>query len=483
MPHHSRESCAASALQETHTGVLWFQLVKHLSPQDALHFVTYDSEVETLFMDGDLTDGGKRGLEQQIKTIRAGTATNLMAGLNAGADALLHTVSARRGGPAPAACRIMLFSDGLVNAGERRSEAILHRVRELYAKHHITISTFGIGTDFDEALMTGIAEVGRGHYGFLGSAAEIPAKISASLHSLLELSGTDASVTIEAPCGRVTRVYGDSGDGVEIGGRTATVLLGDLHADNTRSVLVEVEVSALNAGDHRVVETALRYATSGDDCTQVQLNDTASVTATTDERALAHSPDGRVVAATVVYQASDRDKSVMEAVRRGDNAAAVEIQTATVAMLENAIAEAGPDHAELVHGVLTAARASLERLTAENQLFDADEYCMETTYRGMQSRRLSARCLRDACDSDSERDWSDGWSGDESTSALRSSTIVRRYRRTQSLFDSDESGDSSSDEDNPREASLPPPPYTRRALPTSPHNGAPGEKSPTRIQT
>lgn len=328
----------------------------------------------------------------------------------------------------------MLFSDGLVNAGETRSDKIMARVHELYTKHRITVSTFGIGTDFDEPLMSGIAETGRGHYTFLGQESEIPAKISASLHSLLELAGSDATVQIDAGVsGRVARVYGDVGDGVVTGGRTVVLPLDDLHADNTRSVLVEIDLTLVGPGEHLAVRSTLRYTLNGK-VDPTKLVSTATITATADQGQVAEVEDGRVVAAAAVHIASDRDTVVMEYVRCRDSTRACEVQRETVGILEAAVETAGPVHGELVQGVLDAARANLCRLTADDRSFDADEYCLYAASAQMQSRRMSARCLRQGCDSDSDRDWSDGWSGDESALARNTAApvIVRRHRRVES---------------------------------------------------
>ena len=135
------------------------KLVRHLDPSCKLAFVTYDRSVERVFVDGDLSDEGKPELTAQIKAVRPGSTTNLHGGLQEGA-ACLRELS-HSSNATPAARRIFLFSDGLVNAGVTQSGAILDAV-DGFVREGITVSSFGIGTDFDESLMTRIAEHGRG---------------------------------------------------------------------------------------------------------------------------------------------------------------------------------------------------------------------------------------------------------------------------------------------------------------------------------
>merc|ERR1740123_654048 len=64
------------------------KLVKHLAPQDTLHFVTYDSDTRVVFQDGDLSELGKEGLRGQIEAVTAGGQTNLCGGLELAASLL-----------------------------------------------------------------------------------------------------------------------------------------------------------------------------------------------------------------------------------------------------------------------------------------------------------------------------------------------------------------------------------------------------------
>ena len=410
------------------------KLVKHLGEQDALHFVAYDSHAETVFTDGDLSPGGKRGLEQQIKQIRAGTATNLMAGLEAGAQALRRTIAARRNagaGESGSAARIMLFSDGMVNAGVVDRGNILAKVRG-YTAEGITVSSFGIGRSFDEPLMTSIAEHGRGYYGFLGSPAAIPRQVGKALHSLLALAGTDATIALTPAAGsnaRIVRVYGEGGDGLDYGGAgTLAVPLGDLHVANTRSVLVELEVRdaprpATNE-PAALLEMALTYTPDGGLLagTRECVRGVVPITLVADCAALQAMPAaataGGVAAAVTIQNAADRDSEVIQLIERGQYKSAAALQKVSVVELSLAAPGVGGTYGALIAAVLEAARDKRDEL---DQALEQDDfgddgynaYCMTARNDQRLQRRLSVECLRECDDSDDDRSWSDGWDSDD----------------------------------------------------------------------
>lgn len=434
------------------------KLVKHLGEQDALHFVVYDTHAETVFTDGDLSPGGKQGLEQQIKSVRAGTATNLMGGLEAGAKVLRRTIADRRRGgvgESGSAARIMLFSDGVVNAGVVDREKILAKVRQ-YAAEGITVSSFGIGRNFDEPLMTSIAEHGRGYYGFLGSPAAIPKQVGKALHSLLALAGTDATIALTPTAGsnaRIVRVYGEGGDGLDYGSSgTLSVPLGDLHVANTRSVLVELEVR--NApqpqpaadGPAALLEMALTYTPDGGLLAGVRerVYGTVTVTFVADRAALKVMPvtaeAGGVAAAVAIQNAADRDSEVIQLIESRQYAAAAELQKVSVSELSTAVPAAGAAYSVLIAAVLEAARDKQDELDRALEQDDYSDdayevYCMAARNDQRLQRRLSVECLKECDDSDDDRCWSDGWDSDDGSLPAVSHggglgpVIQRRHRR------------------------------------------------------
>ena len=325
------------------------KLVRHLDALNCkLSFVTYDSAVERVFHDGDLND--KDGLAAQIKATICGSTTNLHGGLQEGAECLREL--ARTSNEAPAVRRIFLFSDGLVNAGVRDAETILTSVDGL-AADGITVSAFGIGTDFDESLMTRIAKRGLGHFHFLETEEAIPRLVSQSVHSLLHVAGTEARLEVRGVHGAVVkRIHAadeddddddiDPGDG---GAATAShageLSLGDLHWNNTRQVLLELKVSPpglMPGATSSVPQPVLEFDVSfcGGHTTakkaRVQLTGTASVDVVANRKELA-AEDGDVASAAAIVSAYAADARAVKLLNDGDSESAIALKEQQIHMM------------------------------------------------------------------------------------------------------------------------------------------------------
>uniref|UniRef100_A0A7S2U138 VWFA domain-containing protein n=1 Tax=Lotharella oceanica TaxID=641309 RepID=A0A7S2U138_9EUKA len=165
----------------------------------------------------------------------------------------------------PAIQRIFLFSDGQVNEGVQDENVLLKTV-EGYVKAGITVNTFGIGKEFNEDLMTGLARAGKGNYSYLKNAKVIPGLVSKSIHRLFQTVGTEARLFVQGLSGAVvTRVFSGEEEGKQ-GSSSALVdgiLIGDLHANNLRQVLLELEVTPKEDLDTcQVLKCELQYKTT-----------------------------------------------------------------------------------------------------------------------------------------------------------------------------------------------------------------------------
>eukprot|EP00401_Gymnodinium_catenatum_P004040 CAMPEP_0117562980 /NCGR_PEP_ID=MMETSP0784-20121206/55253_1 /TAXON_ID=39447 /ORGANISM="" /LENGTH=543 /DNA_ID=CAMNT_0005360601 /DNA_START=23 /DNA_END=1655 /DNA_ORIENTATION=- len=375
------------------------KLVKHLTDRDTLHLVTYDTTARAVFKDGDLSEIGKEGLRLRIDSIRACGKTNLCGGLDLAASLLSAAVdndgandSSESGSNLPCAGvttsghgkaggvmrRIFLFSDGRVNAGITDPQAILRQV-STWASAGITIGTFGIGADFDEPLMRGIAASGQGRYQFLASANDIPKLVSKSVHDLLGIHASDATLDIRG-CDHttVTRVYGNHDDagGSRAPSTPGLLHLGDVHSDNLRVVLVELEVAPPGSIRKELAFDAVEWVLT---CQRkgapvrfsgrVQLLPTRDRTRLGDEASSVH-------VAFAVRRAADLEKKVAEHLSRRDRKQAHEIKRQQLLVLREALEAAtrqqndqrdARKEVELVTVVLERARQVATRLEDDEE--------------------------------------------------------------------------------------------------------------------
>merc|ERR1740123_1948445 len=360
------------------------KLVKHLTPQDTLHFITYDTATEVIFQNGDLSEVGKEGLRGQIEAVRARGQTNLFGGLQVAADPLAApgdgTTPAREAsGRGEALRRIFLFSDGRVNVGVTDPTAIKRSVAA-WAVAGITTGSFGIGADFDEPLMRGIASSGQGRYQFLGKTEDIPKLVSKSVHDLLDLYASEATLDIRGGERTiVSKVYGghdhEDADGGQTSNGTGLMHLGDIHSDNLRVVLVELEVSpsgGLQQGtEFTAVEWVLTCQRNG--C-PVRLSGEVGLQTTRDRAALREEAPV-VHVAFAVRRATDLEREVAEHLSCRERQKARDVKARQIALLVESLV-AAEHHAgaqdlrkevELLTVVLDRARQVATRLEDEHE--------------------------------------------------------------------------------------------------------------------
>ena len=140
------------------------QLMENLSPRDRLALVAYDNAAEPLSGLLPMTESNRRELAAVISGIQPGGGTNLGGGLEAGLEILSTTAAGDHHR------KLILISDGLANQGVTDPQALGRMAASGLAKDWV-VSTVGVGNDFNEHLMTTLADHGAGNYYYLENPA------------------------------------------------------------------------------------------------------------------------------------------------------------------------------------------------------------------------------------------------------------------------------------------------------------------------
>jgi Ca-activated chloride channel family protein len=133
--------------------------------------------------------------------------------------------------------RVLLLTDGLANVGMTEPDELARHAAELRARG-ISTSTFGVGDDFNEVLLAGMADAGGGHFRFIASAADIGRHITEEVGELLEVVARDATLEVTAPEG--LRVESLSPYPTESRGERTFVRVGDLVSEQYVQVVLRV---------------------------------------------------------------------------------------------------------------------------------------------------------------------------------------------------------------------------------------------------
>ncbi|NMO20207.1 VWA domain-containing protein [Pyxidicoccus fallax] len=174
------------------------ELVRRLTPEDRLAFVDYGSDVRVL-PSRNVTEEVRSELLMEIARLSDQGSTHLSGGLTGAAGALRPYLKEYR------VSRAILLSDGQPTMGIVSEPALFNLARSL-RDEGITVSALGVGADFQESLMRGIAEQGGGFSGFIDDSARLAEVFSRELDQAtstvarnveLELLVSDAVQAVE----------------------------------------------------------------------------------------------------------------------------------------------------------------------------------------------------------------------------------------------------------------------------------------------
>ena len=134
-------------------------LIKRMHPEDQVGLVQYDDHVDTIVP---LTPVEQVSgiIDALVQGITSNGSTDLHSGWLRGGEMLAPNAGHE------STCHVILLSDGQTNVGLLDTTRISEQVSAL-ASAGVTTTTVGLGADFNEELMTAIAQAGHGnaHYG------------------------------------------------------------------------------------------------------------------------------------------------------------------------------------------------------------------------------------------------------------------------------------------------------------------------------
>lgn len=210
------------------------EAVNRLGPNDVFSLVTYDSVVETLIPAAPLRD--KDEARQIIRNISPRGMTALFGGVSQGAAEMRRHLDTPEGDYVH---RMILLSDGLANVGPSSPEE-LGRLGMSLAKEGISITTVGLGSSYNEALMTRLARSSDGNTYYVRNSRDLPEIFSEELGDVLSVAARGVRIRIECPPHvRPVRTIGRE---ATIRGQTVELRMNQLYGGQERFLLLELEV-------------------------------------------------------------------------------------------------------------------------------------------------------------------------------------------------------------------------------------------------
>jgi Ca-activated chloride channel family protein len=134
------------------------------------------------------------------------------------------------------------LTDGLANVGITAPDELTEHAMEL-RKRGQSLSTFGVGNDFDEALLQRLSTAGGGNFYYIEDAKQIPDFISSELGEVMARVASRATLEVKASGTEFEML---SAFASEKNGDDLRIFLGDLVAEQDVEVVVRLTVPAAN---------------------------------------------------------------------------------------------------------------------------------------------------------------------------------------------------------------------------------------------
>ena len=277
------------------------ELIRTLDADDEIALVQYDNDsevVQSLARVGNV----REQLINKVRQITSGGGTNIPPAL---AKGLSQLEEAGRGHVK----RVVLASDGLDST---RAQA--EQIARTSAQRGVTISSMGIGLDFDEGYMGGVAQAGRGNFAFVKDASALAGFLKREVKE-------GASTTIESATARIALPAGvkfvrATGAEVRVNDGVLELSMGSLFAGDERRVAIEL-TGDVPLGELRNVSGSVAWGLVGGGNVDAKI-DAIAIGGAADLREVEESRDGAVLASAVSALASLRQLEAIEAYNRGE---------------------------------------------------------------------------------------------------------------------------------------------------------------------
>ena len=273
------------------------QAVDRLSNEDIVSVITYNHTVKVIIPATKISDKNK--INQQIRSIQSGGNTALFAGISKGAAEVRKFLDKDR------VNRVILLSDGKANSGPSSPKALGDLGASLI-KEGISVTTLGLGEDYNEDLMNQLARKSDGNHTFIESPTQLVKIFNAEFGDILSVVAQEVAVEVECADGiRPIRVLNRE---AEISGNNIVTHLNQIYSLQEKYLLVEVEVPSTAAERTReIANVSVSYANMLTRTTD-ELASSLSVRFTESPEIVQNNTNQAVMVSCVLQKATDANK-------------------------------------------------------------------------------------------------------------------------------------------------------------------------------
>ena len=199
--------------------------------------------------------GEREDLYRIVNSISANGGTNISDGLNSALQIMANNRSDR-------ARRVLLLSDGQANQGIV-STAGLSSIVSNITGHGAVLSAFGMGLDFNETLMTKLADHGMGQYAYLEDLSGLGQILASDLKDTRNIYASGSSLDIQLADG--VKIQDAGGYPItRINASTIRITTGQLLANTEKQFVMTFSVPNDHVGTVSLGSIQLNYQQQGE---------------------------------------------------------------------------------------------------------------------------------------------------------------------------------------------------------------------------
>jgi Ca-activated chloride channel homolog len=276
------------------------EAVKRLQKNDIISIIAYDNGVRVLVPATKISDPNQ--IISTIQQLKADGGTALFAGVSKGAAEIRKFLTKET------VSRVILLSDGQANQGPS-TPVELGELGMSLIKEGISVSTIGLGSGYNEDLMSRLASKSDGNHLF----AETPEKLIAAFNNefgdVLSVVAQEVVCKITCPAGiRPIRILGRDAD---IRGQQITVQMNQLYSNQEKFIMLEVEVPAGEAlTAQKIASCELSYSNMETNVTD-RLSTELSIRFSNDQKQVAEAINKKAMVASITLEATLRNEEAM----------------------------------------------------------------------------------------------------------------------------------------------------------------------------
>lgn len=224
-----------------------YSLIDQLSTEDIVSIVIYDDVINVL-RDARRV-GDKHELRRLVEDIYPRGSTNLGGGMVEGFRQVERNVGKEY------VNRVILLSDGLANQGVTDPHQ-LNRIARRYRARSISLTTIGVGLDYNENLMVGLSESGGGNYYFIERPTNLGSVVRKEFDMLSSVIAQNA--TIELTLGNHVQLADVIGCEHRNQDSRHIIPVGDICSNDRRELTLELVIPG-GEGAFTVASGVLRF--------------------------------------------------------------------------------------------------------------------------------------------------------------------------------------------------------------------------------